>query len=66
MAVHAPFDTIQSSAHTAPDGESCADHGNDGGQLDQQGIHSVRVARVPNAGLPGSEAWLYPGHVHSI
>jgi hypothetical protein len=47
VAVHAPLDAVESRAHTAPEGDPCADNGNDGGQLDQQGIHRVRVAWGP-------------------
>ena len=39
VAVHAPLDAIQSSGHTAPDGDPCADDGNDSWQLGYKGIH---------------------------
>ena len=46
MAVHAPLDAVESRAHTAPEGDPCADDGNDGGELGEKGVHRVRVVEV--------------------
>ena len=46
VAVHAPLDAVESRAHTAPEGDPCADDGNDGGELGEKGGHKVMVVEV--------------------